>query len=153
MIMKQSIDEMRADLGLPPLSVSNGKAASKSHAYNDIEELKSNLAKTKSSSSASPKVKGLELAKGRTAAKVRSFTNEFNAARITLGNAERILVEVMGEGLDITDATEALKTVEDRVRSLDDALTVATQKDQAAAQALKAAQMVGALLFTQSEIE
>ena len=85
-------------------------------------------------------VKGKQLLRGRTKARVESLTAELNAAQRELAQAKHTLGERMADELDITTATEAMRQVGDRVRVLESALAVARQRDDAAQASLKQAE-------------
>jgi hypothetical protein len=86
------------------------------------------------------KVKGAQLLKGRTNARLESLTAERDAKQRELAQAEHTLGECMADGLDVTTATEDVRQLGDRVRILESALTVARQRDAAAATSLKQAE-------------
>jgi hypothetical protein len=77
---------------------------------------------------------------GRTKAKVKSLTSTLEAARLALAQTEQTLGERLGDELDTTEATEAVKRADGRVRALEAAVTVAIQKDEAAQAALRHAE-------------
>jgi hypothetical protein len=95
-------------------------------------------------------VKGKQLLRGRTKARVESLPAELDAARLSFAQAEQTLGERMVDDLDATTATEAVRQVGDRVRVLESALAVARQRDDAAQASLKQAEQQVAI---EAEVE
>src|SRR5688572_9277773 len=60
-------------------------------------------------------VKGKQLLRGRTKARVESLRAELEAARLTLAEAEQAVGDRLVEELDITAATESMRQASDRV--------------------------------------
>jgi hypothetical protein len=86
------------------------------------------------------KLKGCQLARGRTRSRVESPTAELEAARLALAQAERTAGDQLIEEMDTTAATETMRAATDRVRILEAALASARQKDEAAQTDLKQAE-------------
>ena len=86
-------------------------------------------------------VKRWQLEQGRTRKRVEQLRDQLQLARVDLAQSEQTLGERMAEGLDSTTATEAMTRAVDHVRALEVALSVATDKDEAAHAALKQAEL------------
>jgi hypothetical protein len=61
--------------------------------------------------------KSKEMFQGKTAAKVKRLTAELEAARIELEQAQQVLGERMGDGLDTSVAMDAMTLAESKVRN------------------------------------
>ena len=85
-------------------------------------------------------VKGRQLLRGRTKAKIESLQADLEAARLTLAQAEQVVGDRLIEETDITAATEAMRQAGERVKTLELALIVAREKDAAAQDELQHAE-------------
>ena len=93
-----------------------------------------------SSASAEDLLKGKQLLKVRTKARVESLEAELEAARRALSQQERHLGELLVDELDTTAAAESFKQANDHIRTLEAAVAVATEKDNAAQAELQRAE-------------
>ena len=77
-------------------------------------------------------VKGKQLLRGRTKARVESLRAEVATARTAVTDVKRTIGERRDSDLDITAVTEELRQVEGHLQALEAALAFAIQKDEAA---------------------
>lgn len=89
--------------------------------------------------SQNPRVVGARLLAGRTAARVKTLTNDLAAARYDVSELEKQIADIWGEG-DTTTAQGELKRAEERIHLLELALAAAIEKDKIAQRDLTAAQ-------------
>ena len=85
-------------------------------------------------------VKGKQLLRGRTKARVASLRADVETVQLAFKQAERNVGERRAEELDVTAAIEELKQAGDRLRALEAALAFAIDKDDAAQRDLKDAE-------------
>jgi hypothetical protein len=85
-------------------------------------------------------VKGKQLLRGRTKATVDRLTGQVQDAQHAWENGKRAVGGLVSEGQDATEATQQMKRAHDLLDSLEAALVVAIQKDDAAKAALKNAE-------------
>lgn len=85
-------------------------------------------------------LKGKQLAKGRTKARVESLQADVDTAALAVKQAERTVGERRADDLDITAASEALRRAQDTLKAVEAALAIAIEKDMTAQSDLKAAE-------------
>ncbi len=86
------------------------------------------------------RLKGFQLAAGRTQARVAALTSEITEARRTVAQAEEHLGLQQADGTETGDALETLKRAQDRMAALELGLSTAQQKALLAQQDLNRAE-------------
>ena len=85
-------------------------------------------------------LKGRQLLRGRTRAKVDALKAQVEDARKSRADAKQTLGERMGDGEDVTSITRTVREAHDRLDALEAALAVAIQKDESALADLREAE-------------
>lgn len=89
-----------------------------------------------SATTADDSVKGKQLLRGRTKARVESITAENEADRIAAEQVKHTLSEQLGNEQDTTETMSELAQIEGRIRAREAVLAIAVEKDCAAQVAL-----------------